>query len=200
MNVAYNMDCLEAMRQMEDNAFDLAVVDPPYRDMQENHPTKDMRNNGTMERFGNKPSDEYWKELFRVSRNQIVWGANNFLLPPHKGFIVWKKKTISENFTMSMAEIAFISEGLGTISKVFECQPQGGGKKEEFIRRKNPLHCTVGYFSTTQSMVTRFWIRILALAQAESPRMMQGWTLWATRLTRHTSVCKKNALRGTQHK
>ena len=40
-NVAYNMDCLEAMRQMPDNAFDLAVVDPPYRDMEENQPTKD---------------------------------------------------------------------------------------------------------------------------------------------------------------
>ena len=61
---------------------------------------------------------------FRVSKQQIIWGANNFMLPPYKGFIVWKKKTISENFTMSMAEIAYISDGLGTVSKVYECQPQ----------------------------------------------------------------------------
>lgn len=124
-NIAYNMDCMEAMKQMPDKCFDLAVVDPPYRNQAENRPTKDMRKNGTMNRFGDKPTDEYFKELFRVSRNQIIWGANNFSLPIYKGFLVWKKLTISESFTMSMAEIAFLSEGLGTTSKVFECMPQG---------------------------------------------------------------------------
>lgn len=117
MNIAYNMDCLEAMRKMKDNAFDLAVVDPPYRDMSENRPTKDMRNNGTMKRFGDKPDSEYFAELFRVSKNQIIWGANNFSLPNYKGFIVWEKG-IPQDFTMSMAELAYISEGLGTISKI----------------------------------------------------------------------------------
>ena len=85
------MDCLEAMRKMKDNEFDLAVVDPPYRNMEENKPTKDMRNNGTMKRFGDKPTEEYFEQLFRVSKNQIIWGANNFGLPPYKGFIVWDK-------------------------------------------------------------------------------------------------------------
>lgn len=125
MNVAYNMDCLAAMREMPDKAFDLLIAGPPYRDMTENQPTKDMRRNGTMERFGNKPSKEMLAEMFRISKEQIIFGANNFELPPYKGFIVWKKKTISEDFTMSMAEIAYISEGLGTVSKVYECQPQG---------------------------------------------------------------------------
>lgn len=122
---AYNMDCMEYMRSLPDKAFDLLIADPPYRDMIENQPTKDMRRNGTMERFGNKPSKEMFAEMFRISKEQIIFGANNFELPPYKGFIVWRKKTISENFTMSMAEIAFISEGLGTVSKVYECQPQG---------------------------------------------------------------------------
>lgn len=126
----YNMDCMEGMRLFPDKYFDLAIVDPPYRDMKENQPTKDMRKNGTMERFGNKPDNTYFQELFRVSRNQIIWGANNFSLPNYKGFVVWKKKTISEDFTMSMAEIAYLSEGLGTISKVYECQPQGGGRRK----------------------------------------------------------------------
>ncbi len=124
-SVAYNMDCMEAMRKMPDKAFDLAVVDPPYRDEVENQPTKDMRRNGSMKSFGNKPGKDFFDELFRVSKEQIIFGANNFQLPPYKGFIVWKKKTISDVFTMSMAEIAYISEGLGTISKVFECAPQG---------------------------------------------------------------------------
>ena len=117
MNIAYNMDCLAAMREMPDKAFDLAVVDPPYRDMSENQPTKDMRNNGSMKRFGDKPDSEYFAELFRVSKNQIIWGANNFSLPNYKGFIVWEKG-IPQDFTMSMAELAYISEGLGTISKI----------------------------------------------------------------------------------
>ena len=125
MNVAYNIDCMEIMATLPDKAFDLAIVDPPYRNAEDNQPTKDMRANGSLSNFGDKPTPEYFNELFRVSKNQIIWGANNFVLPNYKGFIVWKKLTISEVFTMSMAELAYISEGLGTTSKIFECAPQG---------------------------------------------------------------------------
>lgn len=125
MNVAYNMDYMEYMRTLPDKAFDLAVVDPPYRDAAENAPTKDMRRNGTIACFGDKPTKEYFEELQRVSKEQIIWGANNFELPPYKGFLVWEKLTISEGFTMSQAEIAAISEGLGTTSKIFKHMPQG---------------------------------------------------------------------------
>ena len=113
----YNMDCMEGMKQFPDKYFDLAIVDPPYRDMYENQPTKDMRNNGTMNNFGDKPKKEYFEELFRVSKNQIIWGSNNFSLPNYKGFVVWDKQ-MPVNFTMSMAEIAYLSEGLSTISKI----------------------------------------------------------------------------------
>lgn len=118
-----NEDCMELMKRYPDNYFDLAIVDPPYRD--ENQPTKDMRKNGSMESLQGRPTQEYWNELYRVSKEQIIWGANNFQLPQFKGFVVWRKLTISEDFTMSMAEIASLSEGLGTISKVVEMQPQG---------------------------------------------------------------------------
>src|SRR6056300_1012686 len=90
MITLHNRDCLEAMREMEDNSFDLAIVDPPYRD--QNQPTKDMRANGSMKSLEGRPSQEYFDQLFRVSKNQIIWGANNFQLPQFKGFIVWKKK------------------------------------------------------------------------------------------------------------
>lgn len=125
MNVAYNMDCMEYMRSLPDNAFDLAVVDPPYRDAKENQLTKDMRKNGTLSCFGDKPSNDYFAELFRVSKNQIIWGANNFSLPPCKGFLIWRKTNIPEKFTMSMAEFAWISEELSTISKVFDFNASG---------------------------------------------------------------------------
>lgn len=118
----YNQDCMEAMKQMPDKAFDLAIVDPPYRD--ENQPTKDMRNNGSMKTLEGRPKNEYWDHLFRVSKEQIIWGANNFSLPQFKGFIVLEKE-IPFNFTMSMAEIASLSEGLGTISKIFRFRVSG---------------------------------------------------------------------------
>jgi site-specific DNA-methyltransferase (adenine-specific) len=107
---------------MKDNQFDLAIVDTPYRD--ENQPTKDMRKNGSMKSLTGRPPTEYWKELIRVSRNQIIWGANNFQLPQWKGFIVWDKG-IPHDFTMSMAEIAAISEGLGTVSKIYKYRIAG---------------------------------------------------------------------------
>lgn len=122
----YNMDCMELMKRFPDKYFDLAIVDPPYRDLKENQPTQDMRNNGTMDNFGNKPDAYYFKELFRISKNQIIWGANNFnnLLPNNKGFIIYKKKTISDAFTMSMCEYAWINNELSTISKWIELAPQ----------------------------------------------------------------------------
>jgi site-specific DNA-methyltransferase (adenine-specific) len=120
-----NGDCMEYMKQMPDKCIDLAIVDPPYRNLDENQPTKDMRKNGTLKRFGDKPKQDYFDELFRVSKNQIIWGANNFTLPNYKGFVIWEKLTISDTFTMSMAEIAYLSEELGTTSKIFKYAPQG---------------------------------------------------------------------------
>lgn len=125
LNKLYNMDCMEGMAQFPDKYFELAIVDPPYRNTEDNRPTKDMRTNGSLNSFGDKPTADYFKELFRVSKNQIIWGANNFDLPNYKGFVIWKKLTISDAFTMSMAELAYLSEGLGTTSKIFECAPQG---------------------------------------------------------------------------
>lgn len=116
------MDCMEGMKEYPDKWFDLALVDPPYRD--ENQPTKDMRKNGSMKYIIGRPDTEYFNELYRISKNQIIWGANNFQLPQFKGFIVWKKKTIGITFTMSMCEIASLSENLGTTSKWIEIEPQ----------------------------------------------------------------------------
>jgi len=117
-----NIDCMEYMAGVPDKYFDLAIVDPPYRD--ENQPTKDMRRNGSMESIKGRPQKDYFDELKRVTKNRIIWGANNFEADPYKGFVVWRKITISEDFTMSMCEIASISEGIGTTSKYFEHRPQ----------------------------------------------------------------------------
>ena len=118
--VLYHGDCLEIMKELSAKSVDLVLTDPPYRNEEENQPTMDMRKNGGMKGFGNELNISQFIELIRVAKNQIIWGANNFeFLPSFKGFLVWEKY-IPEDFTMSMAEIAYISEGLGTISKVFK--------------------------------------------------------------------------------
>lgn len=116
------MDCMDLMAQYPDKYFDLAIVDPPYRDL--NQPTKDMRKNGSMKSLEGRPSIKYFAEIKRVSKEQIIWGANNFELPQWKGFIVWNKG-LPFDFSMSMAEVASISEGLGTISKIYDLRVSG---------------------------------------------------------------------------
>jgi site-specific DNA-methyltransferase (adenine-specific) len=117
---------MDIMKEMPDNYIDLAVVDPPYRD--ENQPTKDMRKSGSMKSLQGRPTKEYFNELFRISKNQIIWGANNFQLPQFKGFLVWDKD-IPFDFTMSMAEIASFSDGLSTISKIHKLRVAGAEKR-----------------------------------------------------------------------
>lgn len=80
----------------------------------------------TLNNFGDSniaPEPEYFEQLFRVSKRQIIWGGNFFLLPPSRGFLIWRKTTVAENFSMAMAEFAWLSWDEN--SKVFECAPQG---------------------------------------------------------------------------
>ena len=109
--LAFNMDCLEAMRQMEDNAFDLAVVDPPYgvNRFLNGQPTR-LNKYGGMETANDlKPSAEYFEQLFRVSKNQIIWGYNHLsdMLPTTKEFIFWYKHQPVD--TYSDGELAWTS-------------------------------------------------------------------------------------------
>lgn len=61
--------------------------------------------------------------MFRVSRNQIIWGGNYFALPPTRCFLIWRKLSISESFSMAMCEYAWTS--FNENAKLFEHVPQG---------------------------------------------------------------------------
>lgn len=111
-NVAYNMDCMEYMRTLPDKAFDLAVVDPPYglpKDSSNGRGKLKSRtfNFGNISRWDVRPTADYFSELFRTSKNQIIWGGNYFELPPCRGFIVWDKLQPFPNF--SRCEYAWTS-------------------------------------------------------------------------------------------
>ena len=113
MNVAYNMDCMEYMKNIPDKYFDLAVVDPPYG-ININHNMGrrkgDKQSNYKKVTWDtNPPKKEYFEELFRISKNQIVWGANYFQMPTTKCFIIWRKPHISEDVSFSMVEYAWTS-------------------------------------------------------------------------------------------
>lgn len=83
------------------------------------------------------PGREYFDELFRVSRNQIIWGGNYFDLPPTRCFLIWRKLPISENFSMAMAEYAWTS--FNDNAKVFEYAPQAKPGEERFHPTQKPV-------------------------------------------------------------
>lgn len=118
LNVVYNEDCLPAMHKMADNEFDLAVVDPPYGiGMDGQHESYHVKKSQQRRKEHVRknwdaeiPPKEYFDELFRVSKNQIIWGGNYFVKyfsEGHKGWIVWDKG--QHGMTMSDCELAYSS-------------------------------------------------------------------------------------------
>ena len=168
----HNIDCIEYMRTLPDNYFDLAVCDPPYgmanseiesgggttgstrgssdtSHQQVNNrlkggrreryyallpPTISGQENPAISQYNRfqggtwatkfrkpmgdnlqaptwdiAPPKEFFDELFRVSKEQIIWGGNYFELPPTRCFLVWEKTNIAEKFTMAMCEYAWTS-------------------------------------------------------------------------------------------
>jgi site-specific DNA-methyltransferase (adenine-specific) len=103
-----NEDNMQLMASYPDKYFDLAIVDPPYGlerfKKGGSHVNKYGSENGQWN--NEKPTKEYFKELFRVSKNQIIWGANNFELPTSEYFIIWQKSN-AENFSFAMCEMAW---------------------------------------------------------------------------------------------
>ena len=110
-----NEDNMQLMARYSDNYFDLAIVDPPYgierfKKGSLRFDKSEKAKNGL--KWDVKPSEEYFTELFRVSKNQIIWGANYMteFLEPKASWIIWDKKQ-PEDFSMAMAELAWSSFG-----------------------------------------------------------------------------------------
>ena len=107
-NNFYCVDCMEVLKLMPDKSIDLCIVDPPYGIERFKHGGSVINKYGNEKGIWNneKPSKEYFDELFRVSKNQIIWGANNFELPTSEYFIIWDKVN-PENFSFAMCEMAW---------------------------------------------------------------------------------------------
>lgn len=83
------------------------------------------------------PGQEYFDELFRVSKQQIIWGGNYFLLPPCRCFLIWEKTNIPENFTMAQCEYAWTS--FKDNAKIFQHTSQRSKKEEHFHPTEKPI-------------------------------------------------------------
>ena len=109
----YNMDCMEYMKSIPDKFFELAVVDPPYGIGENWRKDRSSRHYNHKSTYKNKeiPNEAYFGELFRISKNQIVWGGNYYTnyLPPRNSWIVWDKGRNFLTQHMSEGELAWTS-------------------------------------------------------------------------------------------
>ena len=102
----FNADCMDIMKQYPDKYFDLAIVDPPYGIGISSNPVRQQHKKKSWDSA--IPDISYFLELYRVSKNQIIWGGNYFDLPPTQCFYIWDKKQ-PHDFSLAMCEMAWTS-------------------------------------------------------------------------------------------
>lgn len=130
LNKLYNMDCMEAMKDIPDKYFELAIVDPPYGiGVGCNIGRRKGEKKSPYEKADwdkEPPEPEYFAELFRISANQVIFGANHFIsrfAKDSRGWIVWDKK-IDEKTSFSMGELIWTS--FDRVLKIVRCSNTGG--------------------------------------------------------------------------
>lgn len=105
-SAVFNECCIAGMKRYPDKFFNLAIVDPPYGIGISSNPVRQMHDKKKWDDA--IPNEDYFRELMRVSKNQIIWGGNYFPLPPSQGFLIWDKKQ-PQDFSLAMCEFAWMS-------------------------------------------------------------------------------------------
>jgi site-specific DNA-methyltransferase (adenine-specific) len=150
-----NEDNMQLMARYEDNYFDLAIVDPPYGiDLanmnmgigKTSKASKAKNRKWKAKDWDNAtPTKEYFDELFRVSKNQIIWGGNYFDLPPCKKFIIWDKE-IPKGLSFSDCEYAWTS--FSGANKMLRYSAYRNKKEKFHPTQKPPIlydYCLMNY-------------------------------------------------------
>jgi site-specific DNA-methyltransferase (adenine-specific) len=112
---------MDLMSTLADKAFELAIVDPPYG--------IDINSSGRLGHYGGKgkgwdsavPNNDYFNELNRISKNQIIWGGNYFQLPATRCFLIWDKQ---QPETVSFASCEFAWTNFELSAKTYYQRPQ----------------------------------------------------------------------------
>ena len=120
-----NEDNMALMARYPDNYFSLAICDPPYGiDRNGMNMGNSVFNKDDKKWDNNIPSDEYFAELFRVSKNQIIWGGNYFPLPTSQYFAIWDKGETMYGRDFAECEFAWVRNGGTRIYKKSPNQPE----------------------------------------------------------------------------
>jgi site-specific DNA-methyltransferase (adenine-specific) len=123
----YHQDCIEGMRQYPDKYFDLAVVDPEFGIGIGRSPRLVTDKGLTAKAWDDKPINPvYFDELFRISKNQIIWGGNYYALPANKHCIIWDKMQ-PEGMSFGMFDYAWTS--FNGSNKIFRLSVQAERNK-----------------------------------------------------------------------
>jgi site-specific DNA-methyltransferase (adenine-specific) len=140
-SIVTNEDCMHVMARYPDGYFDLAVVDPPYgigaASMKMGAGTGKRCSKIKNRKWENKnwdsgvPSPDYFKELFRVSKNAIIWGGNYFDIGPCKHYIIWDKQ-MTPGMSFADCEMAWTSFDMAPV--IF--------RRSVFLDKKNRFHPT----------------------------------------------------------
>lgn len=138
----YNEDCLQAMKRMETDQYDLAIVDPPYGikvSSQDNRNRGKVGSHYKIKDWDNKiPPKEYFIELMRVSKNQVIWGGNYFIehLYNTSCMLVWDKRVKGN---IADCELAWTS--FNTAVRKFEFMWEGYWQ-ENMKKKEKRIHPT----------------------------------------------------------
>ena len=127
ISIVYNKDCVQGMKKYPDKHFSLSVVDPPYginagwgigRAARKKIASGEIKGGHWDDKT---PTLEYFEELFRVSKNQIIWGGNYFKLPTSKCFLIWDKGESIYNRDFAECEMAWAS--FDKCARIFKKNP-----------------------------------------------------------------------------
>lgn len=141
-SIVFNEDCVQGLKRFSDNHFDLAIVDPPYGLGKKLKPRggmigKSFAGMGEDSWDAEPPKAEYWEQLFRVSKNQIVWGGNYFIdyLKPTQCFLIWDKM----NGTNPMADAEFAWTSIeNKVARIFRMHHFSNGYDDKIHPTQKP--------------------------------------------------------------
>ena len=203
---SYLIDCMDFMRQIPDKYFDLAIVDPPYSETFNTDACADnkgKKGSYKLDTLNNHlPTEEYWNELFRVSKNQIVWGANWYGKYFGVGGLVWFKDNTG-NYSPCEYAYQSINNHIHHYQYRWNGMLQQNMKQkmgQEYTQLKSQLLCMNGFTTTIFQMAAKCLIVTLAQAATVSqPTKQATLTFTQLKLTLTTSMIRKNVSGNTKH-
>ena len=156
----YLGDCLGVMPSL--GKVDAVVTDPPYGYTDFNITrtggswSKKYQRDTSINQWDFKPPQELFDMIVSSSGNQIIWGGNYFTenLKNNRGFLIWHKKTISESFSMAMAEYAWISMNMN--SKVFHAPPQDPDREHPTQKPLDLMKWCIGFLPDAETILDPF--------------------------------------------